>query len=136
MYMYMRCHVFTYLWQIILSQEAEVLAVECEMSAVHALLSKLPERLGYEDAIAVACRLMEKHPPRKLAKTGGLSLSTRYSHSPVTPQILQWLSKKQSWLYKWVPNSHFAKKFYFVKQRGALSDIDYILYFSPLSQSG
>ena len=32
-------------------------------------------------------------------------LFTCTSHSPVTRQICQWLSKK---LYKWVPNSHFG----------------------------
>ena len=54
-----------------------MLALDCEMSAVHGLLSKIPEKLRYEQAIVMAQQLFEKHPPKKLAKNDGLKLSTR-----------------------------------------------------------
>ena len=63
--------------QIILSRESEVLAVECEMAAVHRLLSRIPERLSYEQVIVMAQQLFEKHPPKRLARNEGLKLSTR-----------------------------------------------------------
>ena len=63
--------------QIILSRESEVLALECEMSAVHGLLSKIPEQLSFEQIIVMAHQLFEKHPPKKLARHGGLKLNTR-----------------------------------------------------------
>ena len=47
------------------------------MSAVHALLSKIPEKLSYEQAIVMARQLFEKHAPKKLAKDYGLKLSSR-----------------------------------------------------------
>ena len=47
------------------------------MSAVHGLLSKIPDKLRYEQVIVMACQLIEKHPPKKLAKHGGLKLSAR-----------------------------------------------------------
>ena len=41
----------------------------------------------------------------------------------------QILSKKQSWLYKWVPNSHFGYKFYLVYTEAVFNytDIDYYI---------
>ena len=63
--------------QIILSRESEVLAVECEMASVHGLLSKIPERLSYEQVIVMAQQLFEKHPPKRLARNEGLKLGTR-----------------------------------------------------------
>lgn len=54
--------------QIILSRRAEVLELECEMSAVHGLLSTLPRDLKYEEIIAQALRLFEKHPPKSLVR--------------------------------------------------------------------
>ena len=51
--------------------------VECEMSAVHGLLSRIPETLSYEQVIVMAQQLFEKHPPKKLARNEGLKLSNR-----------------------------------------------------------
>lgn len=61
---------------IILSRESEVLALDCEMSAVHGLLSKIPGSLSYEQVIVMAQQLYEKHSPRKLARNEGLKLNT------------------------------------------------------------
>jgi hypothetical protein len=57
--------------QVILTRREEVLGVECELSAVHGLLSKLPAHLKYEQMIMLAVQLFEKHPPHVLlAKKG------------------------------------------------------------------
>lgn len=48
---------------IVLTRRHEVLEVECELSAVHGLLSKLPPELKYEQMILLALQLFEKHPP-------------------------------------------------------------------------
>ena len=48
------------------------------MSAVHGLLSKLPENLKYEQMIMLASQLMEKHPPNTIAKYSGVRLSKRW----------------------------------------------------------
>ena len=47
------------------------------MSAVHGLLSKLPESLNYEQLIRVAAALFEKYPPKQVAKRGKLKMSNR-----------------------------------------------------------
>lgn len=52
--------------QILLTRRQEVLEVECELSAVHGLLSKLPPELKYEQMIMLALQLLEKHPPHLL----------------------------------------------------------------------
>ena len=65
------------LYQLILSRRSEVLSVECEMSAVHGLLSKLPDSLNYEQLIRVAAVLFERHPPKQVAKRGRLKMSNR-----------------------------------------------------------
>lgn len=70
-------HIILFCCKIILSRESEVLELECEMSAVHGLLSKIPERLSYEQVIVMAQELFEKHPPRKLARNEGIKLHTR-----------------------------------------------------------
>lgn len=62
--------------QIILTRSSEVLALECEMSAVHGLLSRLPEQLSYEQMVVLASQLYAKHPPKILARKAGLRLST------------------------------------------------------------
>ena len=71
------CVCGTFVPQIILSRESEVLAVDCEMASVHGLLSKIPERLSYEQVIVMAQQLFEKHPPQRLARNEGLKLGTR-----------------------------------------------------------
>lgn len=43
-----------------------MLEVECELSAVHGLLSRLPPDLKYEQMIMLALQLFEKHPPQLL----------------------------------------------------------------------
>ena len=55
-----------------------MLALDCEMSAVHGLLSKIPEQLSYEQVIVMAQELFEKHSPKRLARNEGLKLSSRY----------------------------------------------------------
>ena len=47
------------------------------MSAVHGLLSKLPDSLNYEQLIRVAVALFERHPPKQVAKKGRLKMSNR-----------------------------------------------------------
>ena len=47
------------------------------MSAVHGLLSQIPENISYEQVIVMAQQLYEKHSPKKLARNEGLRLSTR-----------------------------------------------------------
>lgn len=47
-------------------RRSEVLELECELSAVHGLLSKLPSDLKYEQMIMLASQLFEKHPPKCL----------------------------------------------------------------------
>ena len=54
-----------------------MLSVECEMSAVHGLLSHLPDSLSYEQMVVLARQLFEKHPPSRLAKLARLKLSTK-----------------------------------------------------------
>ena len=51
--------------------------MDCEMASVHGLLSKIPERLSYEQVIVMAQQLFEKHPPQRLARNEGLKLRTR-----------------------------------------------------------
>lgn len=51
--------------------------MDCEMSAVHGLLSKIPETLSYEQVIVMAQELFEKHSPRRLARNEGLKLRNR-----------------------------------------------------------
>ena len=63
--------------QIILSRKSEILSVDCEMSAVHGLLSKLPDSISYEQLITVAAALFEKHPPINVAKKGQLKMRNR-----------------------------------------------------------
>ena len=48
------------------------------MSAVHGLLSRLPEQLSYEQMVVLASQLYAKHPPKILARKAGLRLSTRW----------------------------------------------------------
>ena len=47
------------------------------MSAVHGLLSKLPEELDYEAAIANASVLFEKYPPTVVAARKKIKLNSR-----------------------------------------------------------
>ena len=64
--------------QIVLSQRSEILSLDCEMSAVHGLLSKLPQDMHYERLIATATKLFVKHPPKSLARQSGMRLSKRW----------------------------------------------------------
>ena len=63
--------------QIIISRRSEVLSQECEMSAVHGLLTKLPQELDFEVAISTACELFQKHPPSVVAARRRLKLNSR-----------------------------------------------------------
>lgn len=60
---------------MILSRRSEVLSLNCEMSEVHGLLSKIPDNLSYEMMVELALQLFQKHPPKKLARHGRLKLS-------------------------------------------------------------
>lgn len=84
--------------QLILSRKSEILSVDCEMSAVHGLLSKLPESLNYEQLIRVAGVLFERHPPRKVAKKGRLKMSNRSVRIPLF--LLSLLKTYLIYLYK------------------------------------
>ncbi len=63
--------------QNVLSQRSKILSLDCEMSAVHGLLSKLPQDIDYERLIATATKLFVKHPPKSLARQSGMRLSKR-----------------------------------------------------------
>lgn len=63
--------------QIVLMQSSKVLSLECEMSAVHGLLSRIPDDLSHEQMIVLACQLFEKHPPGTLAKKARLKLNAK-----------------------------------------------------------
>ena len=54
--------------QIILTRRSEVLQLECELSEIHFLLSKLPPDLSYEQMIMLSQQLYKKHPPSALIK--------------------------------------------------------------------
>ena len=71
------CHSSLSLSQMILSRRSEVLSLNCEMSEVHGLLSKIPDNLSYEMMVELALQLFQKHPPKKLARHGRLKLSAR-----------------------------------------------------------
>ena len=47
------------------------------MSAVHGLLSKLPDSINYEQLITMATALFEKHPPSQVARKGKLKMKNR-----------------------------------------------------------
>ena len=80
-----------------------MLSLDCEMSAVHGLLSKIPDTLSYKQVMVMAHQLFEKHSPKKLAKSKGLKLSARprcciesyihliYSHTSINTK---WTSSK------------------------------------------
>ena len=70
-----------------------MLSLDCEMSAVHGLLSKIPDTLSYEQVMVVAHQLFEKHSPKKLAKSEGLKLSARCCID--TPYIFTHINKWQ-----------------------------------------
>ena len=78
--------------QIILSRKSEILSVDCEMSAVHGLLSKLPDSISYEQLITVAAALFEKHPPSSVAKKGRLKMRHRSVSLLLFPLFLSFLS--------------------------------------------
>lgn len=72
--------------QVILTRRQEVFGVECELSAVHGLLSKLPPELKYEQMIMLALQLLEKHPPDKLlAKKGNYKMRHRCVFTHISP---------------------------------------------------
>ena len=63
--------------QIIIQRREEVLSVECELSAVHSLLVRIPADLDWEDAVERALQLFAAHPPSKVAKRQKLSYRRR-----------------------------------------------------------
>lgn len=63
--------------QIVLSRQSEVLSLDCDMASVHGLLSRIPEKLSYEETILHAVKLLERHPPSKLASEGRIKLRAR-----------------------------------------------------------
>ena len=48
---------------IVLHRSAEVMAAECEMSAIHSLLSRIPVDLPFEDLLVSCAALYEQLPP-------------------------------------------------------------------------
>lgn len=58
----------TYLLQIVLYREEEVLECECDMAMVHHLLSQIPQDLPYETLISRAGDLFVQFPPSELAR--------------------------------------------------------------------
>lgn len=51
---------------IVLYREADIFQVECDMGAIHCLLSQLPEDLPFEYLLVKANELYEKYPPEEL----------------------------------------------------------------------
>ncbi len=67
--------------QLILLRRSEVMELECEMSEVHGLLSRLKPDLKYEQVIMLALKLFEKYPPQTLArKCNKLNARSVYAH--------------------------------------------------------
>ena len=56
----------------------ELLTLECEMSAVHAFLSSIPEDVDYEKLLKQAWDTFQMYPPDVVAKAGQISMSSRY----------------------------------------------------------
>lgn len=78
---------------IILSRKSEILSLDCEMSAVHGLLSKLPDSINYEQLITMATALFEKHPPSQVARKGRLKMKNSSLISSY-PQFLDMTSSQ------------------------------------------
>ena len=75
------------------------------MSAVHGLLSKLPETVDYEEMVTRAVRLYREHPPSQLARTAGVKPSSRWvelSSRWVGPSS-GWVGPSSGWspMYNW-----------------------------------
>ena len=56
----------------------ELLSLECEMSAVHAFLSAIPEDIDYEKLLKQARDTFQEYPPNVIVKAGQLNISSRY----------------------------------------------------------
>ena len=55
------------LLQIVVYRETEILCTECEMCALHGLLSRMPDNLPFELLIREAGDLFIQFPPQDLA---------------------------------------------------------------------
>ncbi|XP_028667824.1 TBC1 domain family member 20 [Erpetoichthys calabaricus] len=66
---------------IVLYRENEVLESECDMAAVHHLLSQIPQDLPYETLISRAGDLFVQFPPSELAREAALQQSQRTAAS-------------------------------------------------------
>merc|ERR1719187_2390638 len=60
---------------IVLHRQEEILATECEMSAVHGLLARIPVNLPFESLLVSCQQLYEKFPPYKVEKEAQLDLA-------------------------------------------------------------
>lgn len=60
---------------IVLHRQEEILATECEMSAVHGLLAKIPVNLPFESLLVNCQQLYEKFPPYKVEREAELELA-------------------------------------------------------------
>jgi len=60
---------------IVLHRQEEILATECEMSAVHGLLAKIPVNLPFESLLVNCQQLYEKFPPYKVEREAELDLA-------------------------------------------------------------
>ena len=64
--------------QVILSRKSEVLSLECELSSVHGLLSRLPDDLNFEPLIQKSSELFVQYPPDVVATKGRLNPRARW----------------------------------------------------------
>lgn len=67
------------LMKLVMHRREELLALECEMSTVHAFLSSIPEDVDYERLLKQAWDAFQTYPPDVVAKTGQISMSSRYN---------------------------------------------------------
>jgi len=60
---------------IVLHRQDEILSTECEMSAVHGLLAKIPVNLPFESLLVSCQQLYEKFPPYKVEREAEMDLA-------------------------------------------------------------
>jgi len=60
---------------IVIHRQEEILATECEMSAVHGLLSRIPVNLPFEALLLSCQQLYESHPPFSLEREAEADLA-------------------------------------------------------------
>lgn len=53
---------------IVIYRQHEILSVECDMAAIHSLLSQLPDEMPFDKLLSEAEKLYSKYPPESLEK--------------------------------------------------------------------